>query len=65
MKLIKAKYVEKIIPGKTADILAVERSMRRDTPPWIRIGKRIYYDVDALQEWVEKHRVAPGPETRP
>jgi hypothetical protein len=59
-RLLKPDEVSAIIPGKTKRALAVERALRRDTPPWLKIGSRIYYDPADLQRWIEAHRVDPA-----
>jgi predicted DNA-binding transcriptional regulator AlpA len=58
-RLLRPSQIEKIIPGKTARVLATERCLRRDTPPFIRIGKRIYYRESDLLAWIEQHKVDP------
>jgi hypothetical protein len=59
-RLLRPDEVAKIIPGKSKRSLAVDRCQRRDTPPWIRIGGRIYYEPDDLWRWIEAHKVDPA-----
>ncbi len=64
-RLLTPREVQNIIPRKTARALAVERALRRDTPPWLKIGGRIYYHPAHLREWLEAHKIDPArPEAR-
>lgn len=63
-KLIRPRDVKNLIPGKNERTLAVERTLRRDTPPYIKIGRRIYYDLHDLEKWLDAHRVVPARKAR-
>jgi hypothetical protein len=45
---------------KTRGALAVERCQRRDTPPWIKIGRKILYRKEDVLAWLEAHSVSPA-----
>lgn len=59
-RLLKPSEVQNFIPGKSAKSLAVERCQRRDTLPFVRYGKRIYYDLSDLEAWIDAHKVDPA-----
>lgn len=46
---------------KTPGALAVDRCQRRDTPDYIKIGRRIYYRRSDILKWVSAHVVNVNP----
>jgi hypothetical protein len=44
--------------------LAVDRCLRRDHPPFLRIGRKIIYRKTDVLAWLEAHRVDPKREVR-
>ena len=49
--LTPAEVVE-IFPGVTETGLAIRRHKHQD-PPFLKVGRRIYYPVQALRQWIE------------
>lgn len=45
---------------KRVATLAVERCLRRDHPPYIKIGRRILYRRSAVEKWLADHVVNPA-----
>jgi hypothetical protein len=46
----------------TPRALAVARCLRKDTPPFVRIGRRILYRVEDLENFLQKRVVNPARE---
>jgi hypothetical protein len=49
---------------KTPVALAVERSQRRDTPPWVKLGRKILYRKQDVLDWLDAHSVSPASANR-
>lgn len=43
----------------TRQALAAQRCMRRDHPPYLKMGRKVLYSRAAVLEWLEAHRVDP------
>lgn len=41
----------------TKQALAAGRCLRRDHPPYLKIGRRVLYSRAAVLAWLEAHRV--------
>jgi predicted DNA-binding transcriptional regulator AlpA len=41
----------------TKQALATQRCLRREHPPYVKIGKRILYPRDAVLAWLDSHQV--------
>ncbi len=58
MKLLTTKEAAQILRTSVRS-LAVARSCRRDSPPFIRIGRKVLYSADDIAAWIEARRVDP------
>lgn len=52
--------VAEFLRKPTAKSLAMDRYLRRDTPPYLKIGRRILYRRSDVLAWLEAHRVMPN-----
>lgn len=44
----------------TPPCLATSRCLKRSTPPFIKVGRRILYRRSAVEKWLEEHTVTPS-----
>lgn|GEM_PF-6171713 len=43
----------------TPDTLAVRESRGLPSPPRVQLGRRVFYQVGDLLQWIEQHRTSP------
>jgi hypothetical protein len=56
------RYVDTVetsrITGRAAGTLANDRTYRRGIP-YVKVGKRVLYDLDDVYEFMERHKIRP------
>lgn len=43
----------------TTRALSTARCLRRDTPKWIKIGRKVLYRSSDVRDWLDRHAVQP------